>query len=268
MNQDFVLHETNGVQYLRIPMLAAAGFPKHCFTTRIGGVSEGAYTSLNLSKTREASAQNKETNYRRVCKVLGVDYESLSLVHYEHGNGVHVLRREDAGKGFVREIDYPHCDGLLTNLRGITAVTLHADCVPLFFADQKTHSGGVCHAGWKGVSRGIATKMIQEMNRCFWSEPRDILVGIGPHIMHCCFEVQEDVQRDFEGKFGTDCCRKTDTGYQLDMQSVLIRQLLEAGVQRDHIYCANQCTFCEETLYFSHRRDQGNTGAMGAFFAL
>ena len=74
----------NGVKYFVIPSFLGAGVEKHCFTTRIGGVSEGAYASLNLSRTRENNPENKEENYRRVCCALDVPYESLTPVSYTH----------------------------------------------------------------------------------------------------------------------------------------------------------------------------------------
>ncbi len=261
----FVQTDKNGATVLQIPSFLEYGFIRHCFTTRIGGVSPGAYASLNLSKTREENEQNKEENYRRVCGALDVPYESLTLVNYEHGNGVHCAAPEDAGTGVVKEQTFPHCDALLTNASGVTAVTLHADCVPIFMADTKSRAVGVGHAGWKGVCAGIAREMIRKMGVQYGSAPEDIVVGIGPHIGPCCFEVQEDVAAKFREPYHAE--EEKGGKLYVSLQKVLLLQLLDAGIKESSITCANLCTHCREDLFYSHRRDAGNTGAMGSFIS-
>ena len=86
--------------------------------------------------------------------------------------------------------------------------------------------------------------------------------------MACCFEVQQDVADICIKEFGEDTVKKTATGYLADMQTAVIEQLMQAGIRRSNIACANMCTYCRKDLFYSHRRDHGNTGAMGSFFTI
>lgn len=258
----------NGVVYYRIPAFVENGFPKHCFTTRIGGVSPNEFSTLNLSLSREENPENKHENYGRVCEALGREYQSLTLVKYNHGIGVHAAETADAGKGISKETDFDFCDAIITNARAVTALTMHADCVPVFFADIRNRAVGVAHAGWRGVYDGIVAAVLRRLQEQYQSNMEDILIGIGPHLQACCFEVQEDVAGKFRDKFGDCVLTYRNEKMYLNMQDVLCMQLQEAEVPERNITCANLCTHCREDLFYSHRRDQGKTGAMGAFIAI
>ena len=264
----FKLTEKNGVKALEIPVFTKAGFDRHCFTTRVGGVSGGEFASLNLSKTRENNEANKRENYRRVARFLGVEYDSLTLVNYSHGNGVYCANAHDAGKGIDKPVDYKSCDAIFTNTPTVTAVSLHADCTPVFMADPVKRVAGVGHAGWKGVYSGLVENMLAALKDVYGSAPQDILVGIGPHIMGCCFEVKDDVAKPFAGRFGEAVLAERDGGLFVDMQAAILMQLSAGGILPQNISLANMCTYCNEELFYSHRRDQGRTGAMGSFITV
>lgn len=268
VKRGFLLQEKSGVSFLTIPSFLEAGFWKHCHTTRKGGVSRGCYASLNLSKTRENSPENKEENYRRVCRVLDVSYESLALVNYAHGDGIYNASVADAGKGITRESDLPPCDAMIIYETGITAVTLHADCVPVFFADKKQKIACVSHAGWRGVYEGLPAKIVQTFLHKYGSARKDILIGIGPHIMAECFEVREDVAQPFSERFGSETVIRKNGKLYVDLQHAILEQLDRANALPENITCADICTYTREDLFFSHRRDRGNTGAMGSFISL
>ncbi len=256
------------LRLLTIPAFTRNGFTKHCFTTRVGGVSPGVYESLNLSKTREENEANKRENYRRVCEALGVPFASMALVNYSHGDGIHIARAADAGQGIFTEPPYDFCDGMITDTREVTAVTLHADCVPLFFADPRNNVAGVAHAGWKGVYGLLPEKMIAAFAQNFGSEPSEVLVGIGPHIMDCCFEVKSDVATPFAERFGDETIKERGGSLFVDMQAAILLQLERAGALEQNITVANMCTYCNSELFYSHRRDDGHTGAMGSFITV
>jgi len=260
--------EKQGVHFLTIPSFEATGKVRHLFTTRKGGVSKGAYESLNLSKTRENNPDHKEENYRRVCAALECGYEQLTLVNYAHGDGVYHAKAEDAGKGITRESDLPGCDAMIVSQPGITAVTLHADCIPVFFLDPQKNAAGVSHAGWRGVLGRLPAKIVQEYKAVYGSREKDILIGIGPHIGNCCFEVQQDVSSLFEKEFGRETVRDKNGKQFVDLQLAVLMQLDEAGIPAENITVADICTYCEEEWFYSHRRDKGNTGAMGSFICL
>ena len=175
-----------------------------------------------------------------------------------------MLTRDDIGAGILRENTLPFCDGVIAKEREITAVTMHADCTPVFFADKKGRSCGVCHAGWKGTYK----RMAQEMVKALDIPLSDILVGIGPAISKDCFEVQEDVGGLFYEMWG-DKARVFHDGKQfVDLTMVTVMQLEEAGIPPENVTISELCTYQNPSLFYSHRRDKGNTGAMASIIAL
>lgn len=264
----FAAHEKNGVVYLTVPAIDESGRFYHGFTTRLGGVSAEEFSTLNLSMTREANAGNKKENFRRAAAALELNPDSLILVNYEHGDGIADISAADAGKGFAVPTDLPKCDALVVSAPGAAAVTLHADCVPVFCVDRTGSRGGVCHAGWKGVAKRLPQKLAQHLIRA-GSRTEDLIVGIGPHIRACCFEVGPEVAIVFEKEFGPDTVvrRQGEKGF-VSLERAILHQLRDGGIEPAQITAADECTSCREDLFYSHRRDHGRTGAMGAFLSI
>lgn len=259
----FIENTCNGVSFFTVREITELGFI-HGFTTRLGGVSTGAYKSLNLSKTRENNLKNKIENYRLICNSLGIDYNSLTLVNYEHGNNVYILQQKDRGAGITMPCNFDKCDAIIVNDPRITAVTLHADCTPIFIVDKKNRIASVAHSGWKGTVLGIAGKIVEKMNIVYNSQPADIIAAIGPHIMNCCFEIKEDVAAKIAAKDEKAIIYSKNKIYG-DLQYLTIKQFYESNIPPENVICADLCTYCNEDLFYSHRRDNGITGAMGAF---
>ncbi len=138
--------------YLYYPILAETGLVKHCFTTRLGGVSKGMFESLNLSFSRGDDRKAVEENFRRVALALGTEYGNFVFTDQTHTTNVRRVGREDAGKGLTRERGYSDVDGLVTNEPGLVLSTFYADCVPLYFLDPKHRAIGLSHYGWRGTA--------------------------------------------------------------------------------------------------------------------
>lgn len=264
IKKGFHINSKNGVVYLSVPSIDAVGAYINGFTTRIGGVSADEYSSLNLSLTREKNRQNVSENYRRLASALGLELSTFTACHYEHGNSVEIITKEHLGAGILRENPLPFCDGVIAAEPGVTAVTMHADCTPIFFADKKGSICGVCHAGWKGTYKCISQQMIKKMNIPL----NDILIGIGPSICRNCFEVQEDVGSLFYNKWGSSAIVFRGEKQFVDLGKVTLMQLEEIGVPPENITIADICTYCNPNLFYSHRRDKGNTGAMASVIAI
>ena len=264
----FAMHDKNGITYMTVPAVDACGHFHHGFMTRRGGVSSGVYASLNLSMTREGNPQNRKENYRLACEALGIDPEDLVLVNYEHGDGICEITPADRGKGFDIPTDLPKCDALVVEGPGVTAVTMHADCTPVFCVDRTGSRGGICHSGWKGTVRRLPQKLAAYLIKK-GSRPEDLLIGIGPHIRSCCFEVGEEVAEIFREEFGEQTIqeRRGEKSW-ISLENALLAQLAALGLDPGQITVAEECTSCREDLFYSHRRDHGNTGAMGAFLAI
>lgn len=268
----FEVVEKEGVTYLEFKAMQKLPII-HGFSTRLGGVSKGIYSSMNLSYSRGDDAEAVTENFKRFAKALGVSGESFVLSDQTHTTNIRRVGAEDKGKGFLRERDYKDIDGLITNEPGITLACFYADCVPLYFVDEKHHGIGLAHSGWKGTVGEIGRKMVEAMGKEFQSDPQDLVVGIGPSICRECYEVSEDVALEFQKIFPEDAYDfimddKGNGKYQLDLWECNRRILKKAGVLDENILVSNLCTCCNPEFLFSHRASKGKRGNLGAFLAL
>ena len=125
------INQKNRVCYLTFPALEQTGMVSHAFSTRIGGVSEGIFSTMNFGFTRGDNPAHVLENYQRMANVLDVDMEKMVLSYQTHTTNVRRVTEEDLGKGVVYPRDYRDVDGLITDIPGVTLVTFYADCVPL-----------------------------------------------------------------------------------------------------------------------------------------
>ena len=186
---------------LKYPLLERTGLVKHCFTTRCGGVSEGVFSSMNLSFTRGDDRKAVETNFRRLAGALDVDYEKFVFTDQTHTVNVRKVTAEDAGGGLTRERGYTDVDGLITDVPGIVLSTFYADCVPLYFVDPVHRAIGMSHSGWRGTVARMGEVTLRAMEREYGTKPGDVICAIGPSICQDCYEVGEDVAEAFREAF-------------------------------------------------------------------
>ena len=121
------------------------------FSTRLGGVSEGYLSSMNLSFSRGDQKEKVRENFRRIAGAIGFSPEDLVFSHQTHTTNVRAVTEEDRGKGFTKELDYADVDGMITDVPGLVLATFYADCVPLYFADPVKKAIGLSHSGWRGT---------------------------------------------------------------------------------------------------------------------
>ncbi|MDO4966225.1 MAG: peptidoglycan editing factor PgeF [Lachnospiraceae bacterium] len=279
-------NEGNVIPYFSYEALDKLPFISHLFTTRLGGVSKDHLSSLNLSYTRGDDDENVTENFRRVAKEMHITIDDIVLSHQTHTNNVRVITEADKGKGITKPLDYSDVDGMITNVKGICLSTFYADCVPLYFVDPVNKAIGLSHSGWKGTVTRIGKETIEAMAKEYGSNPRDILVAIGPSICMDCYEISEDVAERFIEEFGLHnsipdyadlnkneykkviLAKKPAGKYQLNLWEANIRVFLDAGILPEHISLTNVCTCCNSELLFSHRKTNGQRGNLGAFLML
>ena len=259
--------------YLTFPLLEKTGLVRHLFSTRMGGVSRGIYSSMNLSFSRGDNKENVDENFRRIAQVLDSTPEHIVCSRQTHTTNVRKVTEEDLGKGVVRETDYDDVDGLITNVPGIILATFYADCVPLYFVDVKKRAIGLSHSGWRGTVNRMGQATLQAMKRAYGTEPSDVMAAIGPSICQDCYEVGEEVADAFRKSFPNEWeylirKGKEEGKYQLDLQETNRRILLAAGVLPENIAVTDICTCCNSELLFSHRGSNGKRGNLGAFLEL
>jgi len=260
------------VPLLRFPVLEETGVVEHCFTTRLGGVSEGIYTSMNLSFTRGDKEEAVQENYERIAQCMGASKDAFVCSDQTHTTNVKKATKEDAGCGVTRPKTYQDVDGLITNVPGLVLSTFFADCVPLYFVDPVHRAIGMSHSGWRGTVGRMGRATILAMGQEYGTKPEDLICAIGPSICKDCYEVSEDVAEafaaEFKGQEEKILEAKGNGKYQLDLWKANEIVLLEAGVKKGHLAVTNLCTCCNPELLFSHRASHGKRGNLGAFLRL
>ncbi len=272
--QIFSTEEKEGVPYLSFRALDEQGLTVNGFSTRMGGVSTGKFGTMDFSYSRGDDPAHVLENYSRMAKALGVERDRMAVSYQTHTVNVRHVTEADAGKGVIRERDYRDVDGLITNVPGLTLVTLYADCVPLYLVDPVHKAIGLSHSGWRGTVKRMGRATVEAMKKAFDTRPEDLTVCIGPSICRDCFEVGEEVAEEFRNAFDPKWHGElfTPNGkpgkYQLDLWRANQIIFEEAGVFEDRIYTTNICTMCNSAYLFSHRRMGEERGNMGAFLCL
>ena len=236
----------------------------HGFTTRLGGVSEGYLSSLNLGMHRGDDPKNVAENYRRLANAVGFSTKKLVLANQTHSDIVRVVTDKDC-LGSLSHRDFPECDGLVTNTPGIALTVFTADCTPILLHDPVTGAVGAVHAGWRGTALGIAQKAADTMVAAFGCQPGDICAAIGPNIGVCCFETHSDVPEAMLCALGEEArpfIHPHGDKFHVDLKQINALWLRRSGIT--NITISDRCTACDPHLFWSHRVTGGMRGSQGA----
>jgi len=252
------------VQKGTLEYLTAAGIPvPHCFTTRLGGVSQGYLSSLNLGMNRGDDPANVVKNYEILAKALGFDLAHLVLTHQTHSDIVRTVTKKDADG--LDHHAYPESDAIITKDPGTALMVFSADCTPILFYDPVTGAVGAAHAGWRGTASKIGAKTVNAMEKAFGCRPENIRAAIGPNIAQCCFETDADVPQAMQAAIGDAAkawIRQSGNKYYVNLKEINAYILRQAGVRQIEI--SSDCTVCQHTRYWSHRVTKGHRGSQGA----
>ncbi len=260
--------------YLTFPILEKIDWISHLFSTRMGGVSEGIYSSMNLSYTRGDRNEDVDENFRRIAAALGCSVEDIVCSDQTHTTNLRIVGKADGGKGITRVRDYSDVDGLLTDEPGVYLATFFADCVPLYFVDTKRKAIALAHSGWRGTVARMGQCVIEKMREAYGTDPSDLVAAVGPSICQECYEVSEDVAGAFADAFkkpGQEreiLLAKGGGKYQLDLWRANEIVLTEAGIPKEHIQITDLCTCHNDRYLFSHRASHGQRGNLGAFLGI
>jgi YfiH family protein len=241
-------NERDGVRVLEADLPGA----RATFTTRLGGVSEGPFESLNLGLlTGDESAAVRE-NRRRAAHAGQVGPDDVLIGYQVHGAEI---ERRDAAPNpnpFSSPASSPaKVDGQATGRPGLAPLVLVADCLPVALAGDD--GVAMVHCGWRGLAGGIIASAAEEVAAS--------AAVVGPGIGPCCYEVGDEVLAAFE-----DLGEGIADGRMLDLRAVASRLLARAGVAS--IEVSDLCTSCNPKLFYSHRRDAGRTGRQAGLVRL
>lgn len=271
-SKTMTLNNADTVPYLTYNSLSEINFINHAFSTRLGGVSEGEFTSMNLAFNRGDNPESVTENYKRICKSAGFDFNSLTASAQDHNTFVRAVTSENKGVGIYKPRDLQSVDALVTNEKGVTLVTYYADCTPLFFVDTKKKAIGLAHAGWRGTVGRIGEKVVNKMTELYGTNPSDIVAAIGPAISVCCYEVDKPCADNFYALADLDSSRfvfpKENGKYMIDLLETNRQILVAAGVKNENITISDICTNCNSELLWSHRATKGKRGTMSAFMCI
>jgi YfiH family protein len=220
------------------------------FTTRVGGVSGGAFESHNLGALTDDDPLNVVENRRLACEAVGADSATATMAWQHHGAEV----RQAEPRGVVTPgTQFDRCDGLWSDRPGQAMMLVTADCLPIALgrANGSKPALSVLHVGWRGLLAGIVAQGANALGG------GQLTAAIGPGIGPCCYEVGEEVREPFRAAYGGEVV----TDGRLDLWSAAEQALRAAGC--DEVERTDLCTYCHPELFFSHRRDRGRTGRQG-----
>ena len=218
---------------------------KHAISTKSFGSIKKENGSLNFANLLKFAKSQKFPSMP-----IGMDQV--------HGTTVSMVENN-------RELVLPKTDGMVTSKKDLPLTIVTADCLPILFYDTKNAAIGVAHVGRKGLVAGIIPEIVSTMQSAYDSDPKDIIVGIGPSIQRDCYEVDETIVKEFEKTFPDfeGIFSKKDNRYYLDLRAAAMQSLQKEGILEKHIEISDVCTKCDERFYSYRRGDK-----MGRFASI
>lgn len=256
-----ILNRIGNIEYL-----TAEGIPvPHCFTTRLGGVSQGQFSSMNIGILRGDNPEHVAENFRILGDVVGFSLDDLVSTRQSQSDIIWQVGRAQRGTALTKGSS-PECDALITNEPDTGLVIYTADCTPILLHDPVTGAVGAAHAGWRGTVADIAGKTARAMIEAYGCKPEDIRAAIGPNIGPCHFETHRDVPDAALATFGEaaqSCIRPAGDKFYVNLKELNALALRRVGIT--HIEISEDCTMCLPNRYWSQRANgyqRGNQGAI------
>lgn len=260
--------EENGFAWIQAEPLLQPGL-LHGFSTRLGGSSQEPFRTLNLGLHVNDDPDTVLANRAGWAEAMGFPFDRSIWGEQVHGSESAYVTEEHCGRGahsFGETI--PGVDGLFTDRPGIPLMAVFADCVPVFLHDPVSRCIGIVHAGWRGLVAHNAEKTIERMEEILGAWRGDMRVYVGPCIGKARYGVAGEVKNQFErAGYGKHIAERSGLHY-IDLRNCLADALASFGVVKENLCVSSHCTYEEETLFYSHRRDKGRTGRMAGVIML
>lgn len=243
-------------EYLKSTLLTDAGF-HHAFFTRRGGVSSGAYASLNFSTSVGDSPDRVAQNLERAAHALVVPTGRIYFLSQVHGPDARVL----AGQESHDAVLHTRGDALVSRASDLACAVRTADCVPVLLADRQSGAVAAIHAGWRGVVAGVVPVAVETLRRLINGQG-DLIAAIGPHISLDAFEVSENVALELARASSDPRVIARDRGPKphVDLGRIVRAQLQTCGLGSSAIEDVSGCSVGEPERFFSYRRDGPASG--------
>ncbi len=244
-NENIVHVKKDGIEYLQFrELLKYSDKLVHAYSLK----------PLQFSDKNE----DAEKNYKKICDILGINYKKIIKSAQRHTDIVKDI------KEFTNQ-KFEYVDGFITKAKDIALVTKYADCTPIIIYDNEKNIIGNIHSGWRGTLQRISQKAIWQMVDNYGSNPKDIIVCIGPCIKQCHFQVEEDFINKFKEEFGNvekyykyGEKEEGKQKYYFDTTSLIIDYLTEIGIKKENIFDSKICSVCNVDLMSSYRAEKEN----------
>jgi len=240
---------TEDKMFVQAPNLAEIDGVAHGFFTRLGGVSDGVYASLNCGLGSRDQPESIAENRARAARLLGTD--KLAGLYQKHSNTAVVAKKPWA------KDKAPEADAIVTSTPGLAVGVLTADCAPVLLCDPDARVVGAAHAGWRGALSGIVEATVEAMIE-LGAKPERIYAAIGPAISQGAYEVGHGYKDQFLAEDPqAEAFFVIDEGSEephFDLPGYVAERLTQAGV--GETFDLGLCTYYDETRLFSYRRSQ------------
>lgn len=242
---------------------------QHFVSSRVGGLSDRPYDSLNLGFHVGDNPEAVYKNRQQLALSVGIPLDNFTFARQVHGSNVKIITEDLRGSGaFQESTAINDADAMVTNIPNICLMVLQADCVPFLFFDIKRRVIGVAHAGWRGTLRMVVQNTVKVFMEKFCCLPNNIFVGVGPSIGPCCYEIGPETIAEIRKVFRNENQYLQHENFPgkgyFNLWEVNKFQLIQMGIPERNIEIARLCTKCKHTVFFSYRHQHAGTGRFGA----
>ncbi|MBI5208084.1 MAG: peptidoglycan editing factor PgeF [Candidatus Firestonebacteria bacterium] len=278
IKKNMILQEKDGIKYFKFMNLELPGIYAQGVTTRHSGNSQHPFASLNLGYFLGDRDKSVAENRQLFERALRLNNTVMITADQIHSNKVSIVTESVRDKNISPNGGWEDprravrmTDALITRLKNVTLNISTADCVPILIYDLKQNVIAAVHAGWKGTGLEITARTVYQMMQTFNVKPENCQVAFGPSIGICCYNIDVKVIDFFRAKFtywrDLFSLEKNNQG-KLNLEEANRRQLLSMGIPDRNIVSCEVCTSCHNDLFFSFRKENGNTGRQMTFIAM
>ena len=251
------------------------GLPEYCILNEQGNTITASpllkYDWLKHGCTTRlfsTPSTSRDTEFGLLLEQLKPSVHTLICAQQKHTNNVAIVDNQHLEQVKDGRFCFPNTDGMISNQPGVSLVIMTADCAPIFLIDPVTKTIGLVHAGWKGTYSRIVQKAVSAMVTAFGSDVNHIQAWIGPMAHGCCYEVSEDMIREFRTEFKDGIITSPKSERHLDLVGVNRMQMLESGLTELNIHSSNVCTIHNSDRFYSYRADSGTSGRIFSTLAI
>lgn len=237
----------------------------HTFTTRTGGNTPHPLESFSMGTAQYPDLLPYiEKNRQKLCEILNLNKKNLIIPEQKHTANIKIVSSPDD--------NVSNCDALITEVPNLPLMLLFADCVPVIIYAPDRHVVSVIHAGWRGTAVSIVKKTVDILSGKFNADITKLKVAIGAAIGQCCYPVSREVATKLENTIKHDCDNifinniDNDNLINVDLKKLNTQQLMESGVL--YIDKSDNCTSCNNSIFYSYRAENGKTGRHAAIASL